>query len=384
MKKRILSFTLCLTLILCSFSFCFADFGTTDSNNLASIKNALTSGGVIYNFLNTISGRLYQSNQSIAYWVKGIYDNTWINGVGGVATIANNINNKLTTTNSLLSDIEGWFSGSNGMSALLNQILAQLAYTDTGGALKSWLSDIWQNTENIEDIYNLQNYDGNLQYFKNLGTIHRVNYNRYGNSNSPSFPLNSASIEGHLFNFIWGLNNSFVNYALDAWNQNLYLYDDYSAQQTAINWGTLGNAYFTPTSSTDGIYKWLGAIQAPVARLSYVLASDERIAAQEAAAPVEQAVVDDFIDPQGDASASTSDIGSIADLSAGYKQNFGSTASVTGIFDIFNSNNMGWFSSETHQQLDTTVQVRGSSFETPLLDRQLEEINSILGVNNND
>ena len=152
----------------------------------------------------------------------------------------------------------------------------------------------------------------------------------------------------------------------------------FDSTQTATNWGSLGASTFTPASQTEGIYSWLSAIQTPVARLAYVLANSQEIAARDAAAADQQAVVNNFIDNQGQASAGVSDYTAIAGLSSGFKTNVSTDASPSGIWDVFNSSHGTWFSQETKNQLDTTVQTR-EIFDTPYLDQQIEDIYNIIG-----
>lgn len=164
----------------------------------------------------------------------------------------------------------------------------------------------------------------------------------------------------------------------------------FSADLTGYNatlsiWDSQGNTLtqetWVPQSAINGLYKYLAYTQRDVARLTHVLASDEEIEARDLASANQEAVVDNFIDSTGSGAVSTTDFEDISDLSSGYKAAFSSDASPTGIFDIFNSNNMGWFSQETRNQLDNTSSTRkGNNFETPLLDQQIEDIYNSLGV----
>lgn len=206
--------------------------------------------------------------------------------------------------------------------------------------------------------------------------------------------------------FFWGEGSPLGNIAATMQyiitNQaDAYAYQNagYANTQTAINWGSLGNSNFTGISTADTTFKWLSAIQAPVARLAYVLANDDQIAAREAAADNEAAVVDQFIDPSGAGSASTSDIGSISSASDGFKTNFSTDASASGIWSIFDSSNGYWFSQEIANSLDTysganrsvkysvplmssgsAIKARNYNYdyETPALDKQVNEIMSLI------
>lgn len=174
-------------------------------------------------------------------------------------------------------------------------------------------------------------------------------------------------------------NSKIYSYRWDAdlthYNDNLTTWDSQGS--------TLTQVPFTPDSAIQGLYRYLAFTQRDVARLTYVFANDEELAARELAQANQDQVLDDFIDPNGAGSASPNDFSAISDLSSGYQDNFGSNASVTGIFNIFNSNNMGWFSQETRNQLDTTSPSRSGS-ETPLLDQQILDIYKAIGVDINE
>ena len=367
--KRYICLIISLCLVFGSFSFSYAtatDWDTADQANLRAIKNLLDSGGTLYNQIsniasttntisnniNTIKGYLFDSGHGIAYWTQAI--STWMSPIYNALT-------SIPVDTSTIIGALGYYDSYNTYHPFFNNLnnsLTNQYFTSAGNVFNSHLN---AHTYFVDSngVYGLRILQAN------------------GGYNDISVSWTQGSPLGNIAFLLKFLNE---NMAM-AYNQiHNHGYYGYESPQNAVNWGNLGTSSFTPASQTDGIYKWLSAIQAPVARLSYVLASDERIAAQQAAALAEQEVVDDFIDPTGDSSATASDFGSISDLSSGYQQNFGSTASVSGIFDIFDSNNFGWFSSETYQQLDTTVAQRGSSFETPLLDQQLEDISRALGV----
>lgn len=400
--KRIICLLTALCLVLGSFSFCFASatsWDTTDQANLSSIKSALTSGtSSVFGMLGKITGYLIYNNIPIAQTATNIYNA--LNSNGGSGT-SHSVAWWLADIDGWLSNIHGLLSGSTsgGIGDSLNKILNALVYSDAAGNVKSWLADIWQ-TESVylPDLTELRKSMTNY-YIGNSSmttTDRRLNGNNYllNASGQYTLPMVTANAKGTTYSFQgnWLDGSPFGNLAYffrtfqvnntriyeNEWN---YLWADAWNSQTYTDWTDLSSDTFTPNSLSGGIYTWLSNIQTPVARLSYVLASDERIAAQEAAAANEEAVVDNFIDSSGSGSASPSDIGSISDLSSGYKSNFGSDASVSGIFNIFNSNNMGWFSQETANQLDTTTSSRrGSSFDTPLLDQQIENIYDQIGV----
>lgn len=367
--KRYICLIISLCLVLGSFSFVFASatsWDTSDQTNLSNAASRLYYNGysaayylkqiadrvavlsTISSDISTIKGYLYDDYHSIGYWTSSIA--SWMQ------PIYNSIINSVSDT-----DIEPIISG-------LNEVV-------TSGGSTSYTPFLKYNNKSAANYL----YDFNNYFLTSTGRTFSgwVSFNSDTSAGLYSGIIGVSPFSTALITALGYINNNTTRGFNFLYSRGI---NGYNGQQTATNWGNLGTSTFTPVSSTDGIYKWLSAIQTPVARLSYVLASDQRIDAQEAAALAEQEVVDNFIDPAGDSSATASDFGSISDLSYGYQQNFGSTASVSGIFDIFDSNNFGWFSSETYNQLDTTVAQRGSSFETPLLDQQLDDISRALGV----
>lgn len=381
--KRSISILLCLALIFSSFTFASAvDWSTTDQNNLQSIKNAVNSGGGLYNMIANINSALSFSNISLANITQNIYNSLNYRGYTTAYWLA--------TLNDNLVTLMGWIdpNSSQSMTGILNQILNALVYTDAGGLVQSWLVAIegynFQTAERLLTLTRgLTNISGStsadarannhyalLDSWNGSYTIRKLNTD--GTSGNQSFNWYQGSPIGNLALLLRFMNDSTVvgfNYVLEG-------FDD---TQTFTDWTDLSSDTFSPETMTQGLYGWLSNIQTPVARLSYVLASDERIEAQELAAANEQAVVDNFIDSTGDGSVPTSSFSDVSGLSSGVTSNLSTDASPAQIWDIFNSDHGSWFSQETANQLDTTTRTRGSEFETPLLDQQMEEIYKSLG-----
>lgn len=355
--KKLLCFLLCLTLIFSSISLSFAA-GWSDSqissvvSDLSTVKTTLNN---IYTRLGVIQGYLFDDSHSVAYWTSAIA--SWMQPIYTALTSNLKINLGIDQILGGLYKISG--DESSGIT-----------YTPylfhNGKSAGEWL-------DSIDSRFGLKAYP---TYFQNNPSTN-ITYYRYRihQANASTYRPIDTPWAG-LYYYLNSTCESLVNFAVDVCSGSF-------TTQNVINWGNLQTSTFTPVSLGDGLYKYLSSIQAPVARLSYVLASDADIEAREAATLNQEAVVDNFIDSTGDGATSPSDIGSVSDLSSGYKQNFGSDASPSGIFDIFNSDHATWFSQETKNQLDTTTPTRmskGSESETPLLDKQIEDIYNALGV----
>lgn len=290
------------------------------------------------------------------------------NLVSSCNTTLNNLNYNLVT-------LMGWLDPANGggTSALLNQILNALVYTNVGGSTVSFLLDLRTESQ-IQSSY-LYSLLANVTAQR---TLYLSSHGLDGSMSSAPFTSDFYTLMIH------GMASLQNELAYDYSYIYTWLASGYNAQQTYTDPFTLNSSTFTPTSISNGVYTWLSKIQNPVARLSYVLASDERIEAQEAAAANEQAVVDNFIDSSGAGSASPSDIGSVSDLSSGFSSNISTDADPGDIFDIFDSNNFSWFSQEVADSLDTTNSNNrsksGFEYNTPLLDQRIDDIYDALGV----
>lgn len=348
--KRIISLIIALCLVLGSFSFCFAA-GWSDSqisSVVSDLSNIKTNIQNVNNKLTDIRNYLYTNGHSIAYWVEAIH--TW------------------------MQPIYTKLGAAVGVDQLLGGLYLVEGSEASGYTYTPYL--YYNNKSQAEltsDLIDMLKKKGYPTWYQNNPQLRFYEYNNNGFQANDNFTSNNTPVISSLW-----LANRFASDSLAYLCKDLLT--GFKTTQHVVSWSDIDSSYsFTPVSTTDGLYKYLNAIQAPVARLTYVLASDQRIEAQEAAEANEQAVVDNFIDSTGAGSASPSDIGSISDLSSGYQNNFGSDASVSGIFNIFNSNNMGWFSQETVNQLDTTQRSR-SSFATPILDQQIQDIYEQIGV----
>lgn len=381
--KKLISVLLAVTLILCSFSNVFAaatDWDTTDAANLSSIKTAVNSGGGLYGLIQTINTRLQYNNISIGQIAQNIYNAMFYSPGGSGGSVAY----WLWSANSWLSDI------ASNTSDFTNGLM----YSDGQGGTWPWL----MNVSNYLDFLriSLTNYysgqttlsqanrraNGHQNFFSSSGQWVRNIFDSNGDLTSETFLWQNGTPLGNIFGSLRGIGDStaYGFYKLLGQMNAYPVYDDPSDYTSR---------YFNGISFADVALDQLGSIDMFIARLGYVLASDERIEAQEAAAPNEEAVVDNFIDSSGSGAASTNDIGAVSDLSAGYKENFSSDASVSGIFDLFNSDHMGWFSNETKNQLDTSTnqlntstnqRSKSTEFQTPLLDKQIQDIYDSLGV----
>ena len=346
--KKVISLTIALCLVLGSFSVVFASSTSWDTSDQTNLAN--------------VASRLYYNGSSAAYYLYNI------------ASSVNTISNNLTDVKALLSygghSISYWVEAiSTWMSPIYNAIsslpvdltsIKSALWRDNGdGSSTSWLSLLTRSLA-------LDTWQFNGVYLTGLGNTASSSY--YG-----TFP--QAILQAL----------STINIALGSqyYFDYVYGYAGYNSSQSITDWADVSTqSSFTPSSATDGIYKYLASIQTPVARLAYVLANDQEIEARDAAAQNQQAVVDDFIDSSGSGSASVSDFGEMASASGSVQQNFNTGYSSTSIWDVFNQDHYGWFSQECASSLDTTgssTRRSAPAYSTPLLDAYYEEILSLGG-----
>lgn len=367
--KRIISLTITLCLVLGSFSFCFADFTSTDSSNLSDIKsrvNQIWSAMPTYTQINGISSSL----TTISNTLSNIYSRL----AYGNHSIADLVDSILSWMNPIYLRLQDVLQAITDPA--VNALTGLLGYPTTDSSTgvtsyTSYLRELWLgNTNTPITIYPLTLDSGQNIIF---GTPYNVNN------------VNTAT----------QLQNYFLEWAIAHWNNRFQYYNERilsgeTNNQTYTDPLTLNSSTFTPDSMTNGLYTWLSKIQNPVARLSYVLASDERIEAQEAAAANEEAVVDNFIDSTGSGSVGVSDFGSLSHASGEIKSNFNTGQSAAGIFNVFDDSHFLYLSQSAADQLDTTrsnnllLRSSGNNYDTPVLDRYYKELEKILEVNKDD
>lgn len=352
--KRIFVIILSAALLLGSFSFTFAadaNWSTTDSQNLSYSASRLLSivNGLGFSSSNTLNTTLQQIMNYLRFTRSGT--------TYGLASLTN--------------DILNW----------MQPIYNSLNHTTAG----------YNIVQELDFIRNGVNNTYNKLFSQTFG------YKTFSSTNQGFSSLTNSALMVDYYN----ADNAIQKTGLDIQNEifnNLFNYTK-GYNFTYRNWLTGDQLTMNPYGFGNGIYRWLQYMQDPIARLGFVFANDDQIAAREAAADNEAAVVDQFIDPSGAGSASTSDIGSISSASNGFKTNFSTDASASGIWSIFDSSNGNWFSQEIASSLDTSsgtnrslkysapLMTSGSAiktrtynydYETPALDKQVNDIMSII------
>lgn len=377
--RRIISLIIALCLILGSFSFAFAEAWTNiqASNVTLDVHN-------IYQYLrdfllsynsgqnsNWTFGDLYWEIHRIGSWIApitmndGSYDTLW----EVLMNIAIDTRSYLPSIPDIAVYVANWMSSNNahllGMRNALTRMSSYQSFVPWENA-HTWL--VSQDTNN-SSVWNF--------------ITRRVGAN--GGYSIQNIPWTEGSPLGNIALMLGILNENLVYSYSNRWVADLKHYND-----NLTTWDSQGNTLqqvaFTPESAIQGLYRYLAFTQRDVARLTYVLASDEEIEAREKARANQTEVFDNFIDPNGSGSASVNDFADVSSASGNVKQNFSTGYSSSSIWDIFNQDHYGWFSQECADALDTTnasSNMRKSNngdYPTPLLDAYYEEILSLGGL----
>lgn len=379
--KRIICLIISLCLILGSFSFAFAEAWTSNDvyylrQDVAAVKNELLAlGRAFYGSLGT----MYNSVSEMMSWLspQGNF------GTGGTISgltlyeildyIAWNID---TDWNSEFAQLNTLPSVASYLSNLQNS-LSNVNYNNVIAGLNATWSKAYSHRNLFRNLYGytsvLDSGQYRMPYFADGGVISSDGY--YWNYGTP------------IGNVALMLQQSMFNDAMVyqyRWNADLKHYND-----NLTTWDSQGNTLtqvaFTPESAIQGLYRYLAFTQRDVARLAYAYASDEELEAREQAKANQEQIFDDFIDPSGDGSVSTNDLGDMAGISSGIKDNLDTGVSAGGIFDVFTGNHSDeWFSQATYNELmgiraTRDIKSSGYDYSTPLLDQQMNDLLSLFG-----
>lgn len=400
--KKFIAITISLCLIFCSIVPVFAaDHVILDSFN---------ANGTYYS-----AGQVMQS---ILSYLAGfdVYLNTFFNtrNIAGGNVIAT-----FQDLYALVDSITTWLIPSTNTSSTLSiwDFLLLIATrvddymysidNNTADAI-SYLSGILTSTNNVNSniIKSLTNYrpgdawtdvtNSSVREFAHRQLITNNSTGEYawknilvsGNTNDATRKWGLGTPLGNIALILSGINTNFVNqhsylktHLWEVSSSNDWLY--HAKDQLSV-WDSQGDTLtqdnFTPESLAQGLYKYLAYTQRDVARLTYVLANDAELEAREKSEDAQEAIVDNFIDNNGNGSVSPAQLGSVADYSSGFTSNFNTGVSGSNIWGAFDNNHYSWFSQATKNSLDTTQQTRGGEdYPTPLLDAYYDEIMTLFG-----
>lgn len=140
---------------------------------------------------------------------------------------------------------------------------------------------------------------------------------------------------------------------------------------------------WTPYSAVHGLYTYLAYLQRDVALMSWVVANPSDLIIRQDTEGLNNAYYDNFVDPDSDNTFTAADMDEVGDLASGYKDNFDTGQSASGIWNVFDRN-YDWFSQTTANNLQPSLTRGPEEYSTPYLDEYYIELNSILEVNKRD
>ena len=393
MQKKIISIILSVSLVFLCVVPCFAIENTTDAaikslNSFNDTKATTPSTTVepedssATRYYVNSNGNVSSSSVSINTWGNIVNDLTYsiAYSIGEVVkrltTINNNVVNYLFSNASTGYYLWDWTSSGGvyqGAPTSSQSVISQLRAM--GSSITKMLSYCTE--------YAYQTYQTLLNSsFDSQGIIDALNQ-----SDFVGIPYS-----GNLSQTIWQSNQdgtwSTFNQTVSPARrfQNLLIFLTAIQRNIALSNSGLVNGkgndivynsdLTTSSSSTNSVTKTLQTygsnISMHLARLAFVLASDEEIEARQAASDNQDSVVDNFIKPTGSGSASASDFADVASVGSSMKDALDSNVSAGNAFTSLDSNSdaWNWFSQSTLYSLDSSSsQNRKSAIsDTPLLD----------------
>lgn len=404
MQKKIISIILSFSIVLLCVAPCFAIENTTGSaikslNNLNDTKATSPSTTVepedssATRYYVNSNGNVSSSSTSINTWGNIVNDLTYsiAYSIGEVVkrltTINNNVVNYLFSNASTGYYLWDWTTSGGvyqGAPTSSQSVISQLRAM--GSSITKMLS---YNTEYAYQLYSLISNGGILDTVKiddntNNGFSQSYLWKRYENGSVGSFTSYRQLADGTSSSSTWGLTNhsamETIGYILTRFDNSLFQFASgmiknwqnadvylYNSDLTSYKMGTSGNSFWYD------FRRFASNASEHLARLDYVLASDEEIEARQAAEANQESVIDNFIKSSGSGSASASDFADVATAGSSVKNALDSNVSAGNAFTSLSSDSpaWGWFSQSTADSLDSTSSGnrKSAGSDTPYLDR---------------
>lgn len=335
-------------------------WSTIGSNTVSAIND-------VYNRIGTLNG-----------YVDGLESAMLTNNtrLGTIDTAVGNIKSKLDSVYTSVDNLEGYTDDIEGtLSSILTAIQNQ-SFT----VPQSLLDDV----DSIESYSSTNNsrWSWNSSFNSSM-TLRRYMQNGEGGSASDlSLNPTNRSIPNQIWYYLSSLNNSFVLASRDLLsgvsvnNTQTYLDKD-------LNPISMGRTSFWRDFRNIG-----GNINNLVARLAFVLANDDEIAARQAAAANTAAAVSNVISLSGSGSAKPTDISGVADLKSSTVDSISSGVSAGTVFSQTGSGGHAWdwFTQDIADELSAPSgrsyvrsNSKSSGSDTPYLDAYYHDLEEAIG-----
>lgn len=349
----------------------------------------LDDGTIDYTYINVSSfPQLAQElSYSIAATMQAFYERMWDaswDEAGqtmhqGLAYMWLNLDNIESNLNSYLPTMESYLSYLPTISTRVNTTNTRLNTINT--TLSTTNSSLASIDSQLQETDNKWDWSST---FNTTSTLPRYRQNAEGGTGSDlSVNPTVRSIPNQIWYYLSTMNTSMV-YAFRDMTSGVSVNNTQTYLDKDLQPISMGRTSFWRDFRNIG-----GNLNDIVARLGYVLASDEDIEARSLAAAQQSAAVDDFIDPDSDTSISLSDLGNIADMSSGIQDTFSSNVSPSFVFDVVNGHSSqysiwDWFTSSTLRDLQPETlspSKRSKSYpDTPMLDSYYNDLQAIINV----
>lgn len=420
--KKLLAITICFSLVLGAISPAYAINISTGaairSNDLSSDFAPLTlssvGGSASLNAAGDSSDPYYVSPTSSSYnsyYYTGnqVIRLTWgtLTNWGSIISLltesfANSIQGLKVSITPYIDQLEGYVDGLEGLFTTSNNYISDIrSYLNYGGI--SIGSDVYNINEtltdmesDLSDIHEVLTTTGGISvdfgnsfaypwgyynYYKTNKNVSLARINSNGNYYAQSVYTNNLDYFGFMqYWFVEHVRNMANAFPLVVGGVKA------SANTDKLTNSDLSTTDLEHDSLWDDLDHIGSNLSSHLARLAFVLASDEDIAAREAAASNQDSAVDYFIDSSGSGSVSTTDLGDMASISSGLKDGLSTGVSPSAAFGAFSNSSSAWdwFTNDTANALDTTnSRIRafnstGSS--TPYLDDYYSSLSEALKV----
>lgn len=378
--------------------------------------NGTLTGSIPYTTLSTSSsswnGLINGISYSIAYSLRSLGSNI-SSGDSNIVTAVDQVFNQLVNLRGYIDNLEDYTDGiEGGLTSLVNSVGTTLGsnistissrvnttntrLSTTNSTLSDILTAIESQTftvpqeliDDVDSINTTTSTDSSRwvwnSTFNTSSTLPRYRQNGEGGTGS-DLTLNptSRSLPNQIWFWLSTMNTSMV-YAFRDLTSGVGTVNSQTYLDKDLNPISMGRTSFWRDFRNIG-----GNINDIVARLGFVLASDDEIEARQAASANTAAVVDEFIKPTGSAHASVSDFGSVADLAAAGSDNLSSGVAPSVLLDQLggDGDGWGWFSQQIQNELsapsgrsDLRSDSKSSGSDTPYLDAYYADLQEKIGV----
>lgn len=391
MQKRIIAITLSVTLVLCSSVSVFAANGETvapvSSTGTMNYYNGTSSNGATNVTISTWGHLVTYLTDAFARSIRSLA-NVISTASNNEITSIDNVWTRLGVILSSVDQIEGYIDGLEGGITTVYTYLGDIkGYTD------QIETKIETSNTSLSNIYNLLQQGGLVDEVKikdnasngfsqayfwakwlKGSSVQLNTINANGDLNASNrFDFGSNSILGGIEAILYYYGNGLVTSASRITQHVVdtsYATDDYLYDTDLVGTNMAKDSLWANVRDIGS------NLSMHLSRLDYVLASDDEIAARQAAEDNQNAFVDNFLDGSGSGSASTSDLGDMADGSAAIKAAFSSNASATDAFNILSGDGdvWDWFTQGTKDSFDNVANTRSSAEYTNYYQAYMDQV----------